>query len=231
MSLTELLQSRIKRREEQRLPAFEKASAIVAILRDAGKPDTAKTESSNHEPTPCTAYISLDMYIAFREPFSCGWNLLLGDRELATLSPELKKELPEMSFDEKAANFFRLSVWHRKKRDVESQDITEIPDGAEIFVEWVTGLNLFENKLAQGNTNRIEMVTKVCDTDSEIECTASGASSKTINDAPTDQELPHPTPRKKSRHGRELQTPPTSQAYTTPPLVTPETKVAASKKA
>ncbi|ETP21836.1 hypothetical protein F441_04730 [Phytophthora nicotianae CJ01A1] len=125
MSLTELLQSRIKRREEQRLPAFEKASAIVAILRDAGKTDTAKTESSNHEPTPCPAYISLDMYIAFREPFSCGWNLWLGDRELATLSPELKKELPEMSFDEKAANFFRLSVWQRKKRDVEAQDITE----------------------------------------------------------------------------------------------------------
>ncbi|KUF64303.1 hypothetical protein AM587_10009484 [Phytophthora nicotianae] len=190
MSLTELLQSRIKRREEQRLPAFEKASAIVAILRDAGKTDTAKTESSNHEPTPCPAYISLDMYIAFREPFFCGWNLWLGDRELATLSPELKKELPEMSFDDKAANFFRLSVWQRKKRDVEAQDITE--------------------------------------SRTELRYSSSG---KTSNDALTDQELPRPTPRKKSRHGRELQTPPTSQAYTTPPLVTPQTKVAASKKA
>ncbi|ETP43544.1 hypothetical protein F442_09712 [Phytophthora nicotianae P10297] len=191
MSLTELLQSRIKRRDEQRLPAFEKASDIVAILRDAGKTDTAKTESSNHEPTPCPAYISLDMYIAFREPFSCGWNLWLGDRELATLSPELKKELPEMSFDEKAANFFRLSVWQRKKRNVEAQDITE----------------------------------------SRTKLRYSSSGSKTINDALTDQELPGPTPRKKSRHGRELQTPPTSQTHTTPPLVTPQTKVAASKKA
>ncbi|KAG1686503.1 hypothetical protein DVH05_006517 [Phytophthora capsici] len=84
------------------------------------------------------------MYIAFREPFSCGWNLWFGDRELTTLSPELKKELPEMSFDEKAANFFRLPIWQRKKRDVEAQDITEIPDGAEIFVERVTGLNLLQ---------------------------------------------------------------------------------------
>ncbi|ETM99561.1 hypothetical protein PPTG_18830 [Phytophthora nicotianae INRA-310] len=51
-----------------------------------------------------------------------------------------------------------------------------------------------------------------------MENVASGASSKTINDALTDQELPRPTPRKKSRHGRELHTPPTRQAHTRYPF-------------
>ncbi|ETL99504.1 hypothetical protein L917_03662 [Phytophthora nicotianae] len=111
--------------------------------------------------------ISLDMYIAFREEFASGWNLWLGDEEVATLSPEQKQEMPYLSFDEKAANFFRLSLWSNKKNASGAQSITDVPDGAEIFVERVTGLSLFENKLAQGNTSRVEVVTKVDDVDSE----------------------------------------------------------------
>ncbi|ETI51061.1 hypothetical protein F443_05536 [Phytophthora nicotianae P1569] len=42
------------------------------------------------------------MFIAFREEFSGGWNLWLGDEEVTSLTPELKQELPAMTFDEKA---------------------------------------------------------------------------------------------------------------------------------
>ncbi|ETM50676.1 hypothetical protein L914_05346 [Phytophthora nicotianae] len=46
------------------------------------------------------------MFISFREEFSGGWNLWLGDEEVTSLTPELKQELPAMAFDEKAEMFF-----------------------------------------------------------------------------------------------------------------------------
>ncbi|ETN12060.1 hypothetical protein PPTG_09708 [Phytophthora nicotianae INRA-310] len=108
------------------------------------------------------------MFIAFREEFSGGWNLWLGDEEVTSLTPELKQELPAMTFDEKAEMFFSL-VWSNKTRDSSARDITQILDGVDVFVERVTGLSLYDNKLAQGSTSRIQTVTKVDDPEPEIE--------------------------------------------------------------
>ncbi|ETO79801.1 hypothetical protein F444_05580 [Phytophthora nicotianae P1976] len=56
------------------------------------------------------------MFISFREEFSGGWNLWLGDEEVTSLTPELKQELPAMAFDEKAEMFFFACVVEQNPR-------------------------------------------------------------------------------------------------------------------
>ncbi|KAF4128940.1 hypothetical protein GN958_ATG21852 [Phytophthora infestans] len=82
-------------------------------------PDSTSTPS---EPAKMPPYISLDMYIAFQEEFASGWNIWLSDEQVTKLEPELKQEMPAMSLDEKAAMFFRLSVWANKKQELESYE-------------------------------------------------------------------------------------------------------------
>ncbi|KAF4137168.1 hypothetical protein GN958_ATG13636 [Phytophthora infestans] len=171
MELADLLRSRIKRKQEKRPPVYEKNPDIVEMLLKVTAVNPPDWTSTPSEPAKIPPYISLNMYIAFLEEFASGWNIWLSDEQVTKLEPELKQEMPSMSFDEKAAMFFRLSVWTNKKQDPDAQNVTEIPDGSEVYVERVTGLALFENKMAQGNTNRIEMVTKVKDTDSDLENT------------------------------------------------------------
>ncbi|KAF4143994.1 hypothetical protein GN958_ATG05895 [Phytophthora infestans] len=171
MELADLLRSRIKRKQEKRSPVYENTPDIVEMLRNVTAVNPPDSTSTLSEPAKMPPYISLDMYIAFREEFASGWNIWLSDEQVTKLEPKLKQEIPSMSFDENAAMCFRLSVWTNKKQDPDVQNVTEIPDGAEVYVERVTGLALFENKMAQGNTNRIEMVTKVEDTDSDLKNT------------------------------------------------------------
>ncbi|POM76721.1 Hypothetical protein PHPALM_6005 [Phytophthora palmivora] len=156
MSLAEILQSKIATKQEgdrqSRHRVYEKTEDVVKMLRQA------TTTSTNTPFQP----ISLDMFIAFREEFHSGWNLWLGDDEVATLPPNLKELFSAMTFDEKKLKFFRLTLWTKnKKRALDYEDITDIPDGAEEFVERVTGLSLFDDKMAQGNASKIEIVTRV----------------------------------------------------------------------
>ncbi|KAF4139662.1 hypothetical protein GN958_ATG11147 [Phytophthora infestans] len=146
MELVDLLRSRIKRKQVKRPPVYEKTPDIVEMLLKVtavNQPDSTSTPS---EPAKMPPYIGLDMYIAFRDEFASGWNIWLSIEQVTKLEPELKQEMPSMSFDEKAAMFFRLSVWTNKKQDPDVQNFIEIPDGAEVYVERVTGLALFETK-------------------------------------------------------------------------------------
>ncbi|KAE9251776.1 hypothetical protein PF004_g2308 [Phytophthora fragariae] len=208
MKLTDVLRSRIERKQEQCPPTYEKPPDVVEMLRKATNAKLMDTASTPSEAAKIPQSISLDMYITFREEFASGWNIWLGDEEVATLAPELKGEMPSMSFDEKADMFFRLSVWTKKKYGPNAQNINEIPDGAELYVERVTGLSLFENKLAQGNTNRIELVMKVDDPDSDVENASSSPSvpeSQSTEGNQTDHELLSPKPQKKRRAVRAIQ--------------------------
>ncbi|KAG1684420.1 hypothetical protein DVH05_028244 [Phytophthora capsici] len=102
MKLTQHLQRRLDRKQEARAPTYENVSDIVNMLRDVAAEKNSKPgagEINSVKTPPC---ISLDMFIAFREKFSGGWNLWLGEEEETTLTPELKQELPAMTFDEKA---------------------------------------------------------------------------------------------------------------------------------
>lgn len=168
MSLTQDLLDDIE--DQRRNPRFnphrnqvvyERAQDIVTLLEDSRELPTS---------------IALDMYIAFREQFHGGWTIWLGNEEVGTMSPDLRARLANMSPDKKARHLFRLSLWNRafRPRDPEYVDITEIPDGSEVYVARVTGLKLFENhqsntRQAQGNTSRIEPITNIEDTDSERE--------------------------------------------------------------
>ncbi|KAG6951412.1 hypothetical protein JG688_00013745 [Phytophthora aleatoria] len=114
------------------------------------------------------------MFIAYREPFHGGWMLWLGGEDVTKLTPEQKTGSPNLPFDENAKHLFRLSLWTKNKRPSDAADIIDIPDGQEIFVERVTGLKLFvasqhSSKLAEGNANRVEIVTNqgTEETDSE----------------------------------------------------------------
>lgn len=133
------------------------------------------------------------MYIAFREPFHGGLILWLGDEEVATPTAKQKAALPTLSFDEKAKNFFRLSLWTKNKRPLHADDIDDIPDGAEIYIERVTGAKLFvaseqTAKLAEGNASRVELVTKVDDDDSETDGTGRHAPANSQGSGETDNE-------------------------------------------
>ncbi|OWZ03748.1 hypothetical protein PHMEG_00024465 [Phytophthora megakarya] len=82
--------------------------------------------------------------------------------------------LQHLPFAEKGKHLFRLSLWSKTKRALDTIDIADIQDGEEIYVERVTGLKLFVTsqqsaKLAEGNANRVEVVTKVCSDDSDGE--------------------------------------------------------------
>ncbi|KAE9004240.1 hypothetical protein PR001_g17770 [Phytophthora rubi] len=124
MGLADALQREIdsKRASAALRPrVFERPQDVVDFLEGV----------TQNPPTP----VALDMYIAFREPFHGGLILWLGDEEVATLTAEQKAALPTLSFDEKAKNFFRLSLWTKNKRSLDADDINDIPDGAEIYIE------------------------------------------------------------------------------------------------
>ncbi|GMF26428.1 unnamed protein product [Phytophthora fragariaefolia] len=109
--------------------------------------------------------VALDMYIALREPFHGSLILWLGGEGVATLTAEQKAVLPTLSFDEKAKKRFRMSLWTKNKRSLDTDDINDIPDGSEIYIERVTVAKLFvaseqTANLAEGNASRVELVTK-----------------------------------------------------------------------
>ncbi|KAG7388568.1 hypothetical protein PHYPSEUDO_012205 [Phytophthora pseudosyringae] len=113
MTHTDLLQGRINLKQEKHLPTYEKLPDIVAVIREVTKEKIANAEAAS---VKIPLRISLDTFIAFREEFSGGWNVWLGDEELATLTPDLKQELPAMTFDEKSSMFFCLSVWSKRRQ-------------------------------------------------------------------------------------------------------------------
>ncbi|KAL3657190.1 hypothetical protein V7S43_017851 [Phytophthora oleae] len=206
MSLVEILQSKITRKQEgspqTNESVYEKVEDIISMLRKSG---------ASTPPSP----ISLDMFIAFREEFHSGWNLWLGDDEVATLSDELKEYFSSMSFDEKALKFFRLTVWTKnKKRGLDAKDITDIPNGAEIFVERVTGLRLFEDMMAQGNASKIEVVTRVADNSSGTPTAGSAPPDPSVTVPPsqgtdegqTDHEHLTPAHQKRGEKAKKIRT-------------------------
>ncbi|ETP41119.1 hypothetical protein F442_11653 [Phytophthora nicotianae P10297] len=165
-----------------RLHAFERVQDIVEFLgANAGDLPTS---------------ISLDMFIAFREPFHGGWMLWLGDEEVSRLTPQQMAGLPHLPFEEKAQYFFRLSLWTKSKRTFDAVDIVDIPDGQEIYIERVTGIKLFvastnSPKLAEGNASRVEVVTKVDDDEPEPDSAAPNSQASEGTDS--EGTLPGPT--------------------------------------
>ncbi|KAG3084667.1 hypothetical protein PI124_g21185 [Phytophthora idaei] len=101
------------------------------------------------------------MSIAFERSFTADG---LGSDEVLSLTPEQKKHLSAMTFDEKASNCFWLTVWSKnKKQEADIKDNTEITDGEEVFVERVTELGLFVSKMAQREVSKVEEIAKVDD--------------------------------------------------------------------
>ncbi|GMF45959.1 unnamed protein product [Phytophthora fragariaefolia] len=98
-----------------------------------------------------------------------------------------------------------------KKRHPEAKDITDIPDGAEVFIARVTGLKLYldspaPDQMAQGNATRVELVTKIDfnsgGDDTPDQRVASGSQGTEGN--MTDHE--RPTPKKSARATEKQQT-------------------------
>lgn len=203
MSLAEILQSKI---DHARPRIFETPADVVNLLRAAAvasasdpattsiatSPEVGTSTSTKPNAAKGIPTIGLDMFIAFREEFYGGWILWLGTDEILKLTPDQKKQFAAMTFDEKASHFFRLTVWTKsKKREADAKAITEIPDGSEIFVERVTGLLLFEGKMAQGNASRVEEVAMVDDCDIDNATPGSTASDSQSTDGNrTDHESP-----------------------------------------
>ncbi|KAL3669572.1 hypothetical protein V7S43_004957 [Phytophthora oleae] len=185
MSLAEILQSKITRKQEgspqTNESVYEKVENIISMFRKSG---------ASTPPSP----ISLDMFIAFHE---------------------LKEYFSSMSFDKKALKFFRLTVWTKnKKRGLDAKDITDIPNGAEIFVERVTGLRLFEDKMAQGNASKIEVVTRVADNSGGTPTTGSAPPDPSVTVPPsqgtdegqTDHEHLTPAHQKRGEKAKKIKT-------------------------
>lgn len=126
------------------IPIYESVSAITALLSDPEHPPPKR--------------IGLDMLLLAKEAFDGGWTLWLTSKELKDVLETKGPKITALAFDKKAKYVFRLAVWQDKKREAHMTDVKTAPDGADIRADRVTGLHLFKDKLAQGNTSHVTVV-------------------------------------------------------------------------
>jgi hypothetical protein len=91
----------------------------------------------------------------FKKEYTGGWSLLLADKALVGAFETVCPQILAMDFERQSKYVFRLTVWERTKKAQMESKLHSAEEGSEIRADHVTGLNLFKERQAQGNTNRV----------------------------------------------------------------------------